>query len=155
MWLACKVTETRTHTHTHTIFENCFKIDQFHLICKMIYGNAYRNWETSPCLLCHYNQFSQIICIKALRKLILFCSSAGWGTLHADQHTFFIVAGDKIFYQSIVVQHSVVLHSRQWCVTQQHAHNSLLCSSCNNGYKDATVLCYTYVASCSVCHWGQ
>jgi hypothetical protein len=43
---------------------------------------------------------SQIICVKALRKLIFFCYSAGWGTVHADTH--FIVAGDRIFYKSLL-----------------------------------------------------
>jgi hypothetical protein len=56
--------------------------------------------------------------------------------LHMQTNTHFIVAGDNIFYQSVVVQHSIVLYSLQWCVTQQHTQNPLLCSSCNNGYKN-------------------
>jgi len=40
--ICMQVTETRIHRHK--IFETyCFKIDQFHLICKMIYCHAYRN----------------------------------------------------------------------------------------------------------------
>lgn len=142
----CRITETRIHTHL--IFETYyFKIDQFHLICKMIYGNAYRNWETTQCLLRHYIRFSQIICVKVLRKLIFFVPVQD-EALYMQTNTHFVVGGDNILSKHCCA--AVVRYRRQWCVTQQHTQNPLSCSSCSSGYKNMQQCYVTHNIACLV-----
>jgi hypothetical protein len=107
MWFACRVAEKRKEKHTHTciIFKTyCFIIDQFHLVCKLMYGNACRNWATTHCF-CHYSQFSWIICVKALSKLIFF---------------FFVPLQDEAFYMQA---------NTFYCCWWQFFMKALLCNS--------------------------
>jgi esterase/lipase superfamily enzyme len=88
MQFACQITKARIQTHTHTV-EYLLHHNWSIPSDLMFHGNNYKNWETAQWLICHYNLFSQIVCLKkAMSRQTFFGINAASGTLHENLYIF-------------------------------------------------------------------
>jgi len=66
----CMTTQAGVHTHTHT---HTHKLINSVWSCKMIYGNIYKDWESTRLLICHYNLFSWTVFLRKAMNTETFC----------------------------------------------------------------------------------